>query len=226
MTKSALVTKSNSLIDANYKLNVQAQKLILACLSKIDPRIEIPREITISASEFSSLMHVDIKNAHRELYKAADILFRSEITLYENGEKIELYWIQEKAQKVTGEGVVRLMWSERILKYISQIKSHFTTYKIQNIAKLQSSHSIRIYELLMRFKSTEDRVIYLEDFKASLGIADKYSKFKHLNNDVIKPSINELNKRTDLIIKYETIKKGRSVAALSFRFTQKKTIKT
>ena len=116
MKDNLSVTKSNSLLDARYKLTVQSQKLILACLGKIDPRKEIPLEITITAVEFSELMKIDIKNAHRELYKAADSLFRSEITLYENDEKVELYWIQEKAVKIKGEGAIRLVWSNRILR--------------------------------------------------------------------------------------------------------------
>lgn len=33
----------------------------------------------------------------------------------------------------------------------------------------------------MKFNSTGERVIYLEDFKSALGIADKYHQFKDLN---------------------------------------------
>ena len=51
------VTKSNCLIDASYQLNVQAQKLVLACLGKVDSRNEIPKEIKITAIEFI-LLHI------------------------------------------------------------------------------------------------------------------------------------------------------------------------
>lgn len=219
------VTKSNCLVDASYQLNVQAQKLVLACLGKIDSRSETPKEMTLTASEFSELMGIDMKNAHRELYKAVDLLFKASITLYENGEEIELCWIQEKGKKIKGEGAVRFVWSDKVLRYISQLQSRFTTYKLRHIAELQSAHSIRLYELLMKFNSTGERVIYLDDFKSALGISDKYPEFKILNRAVIKPSVEELNQRSDLIITYETIKKGRSVAALSFEFKQNKQMK-
>jgi plasmid replication initiation protein len=221
------VTKSNNLIDASYKLNVQAQKLVLACLGKIDSRPDaIPqKEVTLTASEFSDLMGIDIKNAHRELYKAADALFKSSIILHEGDDEIELYWIQEKAKKLKGEGAVRIVWSDRILRYICQLKSRFTTYKLRNIASLQSGHSIRLYELLMKFNATGERVIYLDDFKSALGILDKYHEFKVLNRDVIKPAIEELNQRSDLLIKFETIKKGRSIVALVFEFKQNNQLK-
>lgn len=221
------VTKSNNLIDASYKLNVQAQKLVLACLGKIDSRPEAQpqKEVTLTASEFSELMGIDIKNAHRELYKAADALFKSSIILHEGDDEIELYWIQEKAKKLKGEGAIRIVWSDRILRYISQLKSRFTTYKLRNIASLQSGHSIRLYELLMRFNATGERVIYLNDFKSALGITDKYPEFKDLNKWVIKPAILELNQRSDLIIKFDTIKRGRTIAALVFEFKQNSQLK-
>lgn len=221
------VAKSNNLIDASYKLNVQAQKLVLACLGKIDSRPDATpqKEVTLTASEFSELMGIDIKNAHRELYKAADALFKSSIILHEGDDEIELYWIQEKAKKIKGEGAIRIVWSDRILRYICQLKSRFTTYKLRNIASLQSGHSIRLYELLMKFNSTGERVIYLDDFKSALGISDKYPEFKVLNRDVIKPAIEELNDRSDLIIKFDTIKKGRTIVALIFEFKQNNQLK-
>lgn len=221
------VAKSNNLIDASYKLNVQAQKLVLACLGKIDSRPDAApqKEVTLTASEFSELMGIDIKNAHRELYKAADALFKSSIILHEGDDEIELYWIQEKAKKLKGEGAIRIVWSDRILRYICQLKSRFTTYKLRNIGSLQSGHSIRLYELLMKFNATGERVIYLDDFKSALGISDKYPEFKVLNRDVIKPAIDELNQRSDLIIKFDTIKKGRTVAALVFEFKQSNQLK-
>lgn len=217
------VTKSNSLIDASYKLNVQAQKLVLACLGRVDPRGEIPKEITITAVEFSNLM--GIPNAHRELYLAADALFASVIKIREGNDDIEVYWIQKKSKKIKGAGSVTITWSDDVLKYISSLQSRFTSYKLRHIAELQSSHSIRMYELLMKFNSTGERIIYLDDFKSALGLSDKYPLFKDLNKWVIKPSIKELNQRSDLTIKYETIKKGRSVGALSFEFKQNKQMK-
>ncbi|MCL1128075.1 replication initiation protein, partial [Shewanella surugensis] len=171
------VSKSNYLIDASYKLNAQAQKLVLACLGKIDSRVSIPKEITITAQEYSELMGIK-HNSRRDLYKAADSLFRSIITLKNENETIELHWVQRSVKKHKGEGAITIKWTDDVLQYISQLKNRFTTYKLHHIAQLQSSHSIRVYELLMRFNSTGERIIYLDDFKSALGISDKYSDFR------------------------------------------------
>jgi plasmid replication initiation protein len=98
-------------------------------------------------------------------------------------------------------------------------------FRTSGLQTPQSAHSIRLYELLMKFNSTGERVIYLDDFKSALGISSKYPHFRDLNKWVIKPALTELNKQSDLIIKYETIKKGRSVAALSFEFKQSAQLK-
>lgn len=217
------VTKSNDLIDASYKLNVQAQKLVLACLGKVDPRSEIPKEMKMTAIEYAELM--GIPNARRDLYKAADSLFDAVITLKDDNEEIKLRWVQRSVKKLKGDGAIVITWTDEVLKYISSLQSRFTTYKLRHIAELQSGHSIRLYELLMRFSSTGERMIHLDDFKSALGLSDKYSLFKDLNKLVIKPSIMELNQRSDLIIKYETIKKGRSVTGLRFEFKQNKQMK-
>jgi plasmid replication initiation protein len=215
-----LVTKSNELIDASYKLNVSAQKLVLACLGRIDSRSEVPKQTTITSLEYGELLGLK-NNARRDLYKAADALFKSSIKLKENNDEIELYWIQKKVKKIKGEGSVTLVWSDDVVKYIGQLKSRFTSYKLRNIAQLQSSHSIRIYELLMKFNSTGERVIFVDDFKSALGISDKYPQFKILKRAVILPAIKELNQRSNLNIKFSTIKKGRTVGALAFEFEEK-----
>lgn len=213
------ISKSNNLIDASYKLNVQAQKLVLACLAKVDSRKEIPKEISITALEFSELMGID-HNAHRDLYKAADALFKSSILLVDDKEEVELYWVQKKVKKLKGQGKVTLVWSDDVLKYISQLRSRFTSYKLRDIADLQSSHSIRLYELLMRFSDTGVRKISIDGFKAALGISGKYEQFKDLNKWVIKPALKELSKK--LNIEITTLKTGRKITALYFTFSEKK----
>lgn len=217
MQKNLSVTKSNYLIEANYQLPTQAQKLILACLAKVDPRSDIPKEVTLTAIEFSKLMGVS--NSRRDLYKAADCLFDAVIFLKnEDGDEIKLRWIQKSIKKFKGSGKITLEWSDDVMKYISSLKRCFTTYKLKDIGNLQSFHSMRLYELIARFKDTGERTISVTDFKFALGISKKYPLFKDLNKRVIKASIHELNQVTNLNITYEQIKTGRMVQFLCFKF--------
>ncbi len=53
MNKNLLVTKHNDLTEASYKLTLEEQRLILACIAKIDSREggQIPALLTITAPE-------------------------------------------------------------------------------------------------------------------------------------------------------------------------------
>ena len=112
------------------------------------------------------------------------------------------------------------MWSEDILKYLTQLRGRFTSYKLKNISNLKSAHAIRIYELLMRFKKTGHRTISVSEFKETLGIKNKYGEYKALNQWVIQPSLREL-KKSNVDVLFTTVKKGRAVEYLVFDFKTK-----
>jgi plasmid replication initiation protein len=219
------VTKANHLIQASYSMTLQEKKLVLAALSCCDSRGEPKKTVSISASNFAEVTGMDLKHAHTELYKAADKLFDRSIKVSDPEQTEEFRWIQSKIKKHKGEGLVTLTWSDPILKYISQLKTQFTSYRLGSVGRLQSVYSIRLYELLMQFSKTGDRVISVSDFRDLLELEDKYKQFKDLNKWVIKPAVKELNQRSDLDIAYETISSGRKVRALSFTFKPAKQMK-
>jgi plasmid replication initiation protein len=225
MTTNHIVTKANELIDARYRLNVQAQKLLLCCIGKLDGRKEVPKESVLTADEFAEMTGTPAKNAYRDLYDAADRLFNASIKLIEDGEEVEVVWIQEKAKKLKGAGQVRLVWSDRVRRYLGELEANFTQYKLKSVASLQSAHSIRLYEVLMRFQSTGTRTISVDDLKDCLGLGDAYPDFKIFNRAVLKPSLKEINTHSDIRARVETLKTGRKITALKFFFIEDKQLK-
>lgn len=216
------VSKSNFLVEASYDLTLQEQRLILACLAKLDSRAEATKEVSVLASDYAQAMKIDIKNAHRELYKAADKLYERSIVVAGPEKTEEFRWIQKKAIYHRGEGRVTFTWSDDVLVYISQLKRRFTTYRLADVAGLGSSYAIRLYELLMQFNSTKERKINLVDFRFLFNLKDKYLLFRDLNKWVIKPAVKEINLSSNLVVHYNTVKQGRVVVALQFDFEEKR----
>jgi plasmid replication initiation protein len=216
------ITKSNHLVEASYSLTLQEQRLVLSCLAKIDSRQEAPKELTLSAQEYSESMGVGTKNAYRELKKAADKLYSRNIVL-KNEEKVEEFrWIQRKLTYTKGAAKITLVWSDEVLRYISQLKRRFTTYRLVDVARLNTSYAIRLYELLMQFNSTKQRSISVKDFRSYFQLTEKYSLFRDLNKRVIKPALNEINTHSNLDVNCYTEKKGKTIVALIFDFQEKK----
>lgn len=216
------ISKSNELVEASYTLTLWEQRLILVALSRLDSRKEILRDVSITSSEYADLMQIPLKNAHRELYQATEKLYERSVLINHDDYVEEFRWIQRKAIYHKGEGKVSFTWSEDILTYISQLERRFTQYRLTDVAKLNTSYAIRIYELLMRFNQTNERWIRVDDFRSLLLLEDKYPLFRDLNKRVIKPAVREINNASNLDVFYSTKKQGRKVIGLQFDFQEKK----
>jgi|SRR5471030_361856 plasmid replication initiation protein len=219
--------KSNALIEASYKLTLQEQRFLLVCIGRFNPKEENPEKtLTITAAEFyESFPDMGRQHAEAKLKEAIDRLWDRSIIIRDEKKREEFRWIQYRAQYLTGEAKVKITFSDAIMPYLSQLKGQFTRIIVKNVSSLSSAYSIRIYELLQQFRTTGDRMITVEDFRSMLGIDDKYKNFKDLNKLLIKPAIEELNEKSDLSATVDTVKKGRKVVALHFRFKEDKQIK-
>ncbi|MEX4315828.1 replication initiation protein, partial [Haemophilus influenzae] len=69
------------------------------------------------------------------------------------------------------------------------------------------------------------RYITIEDLKKWLQLEDKYNLWAELQRWVIKPSLNEINEKSDLFVEYEPMKKGRKVTGIEFSITYEKPVK-
>jgi len=227
MTTNLIAYKSNALIEASYKLTLQEQRLLLMCIGRLNPQDETPnKKFQIAARDFyEAFPDIGLSNAERRLQEAIDRLAERWILLRCDAEQREIRWIQEKAKYFGGEGKIEIIFADSIMPYLTQLKGQFTKIVVKNVSALKRTYSIRIYELLMQFKSVGDRLISIDDFRSILDLDDKYSDFKILNRSVIKPALKELNEKSDLSVSVDTVKNGRKVVALHFRFMEDKQIK-
>ncbi len=229
MDSNALVVKSNALIEASYRLGLNEQRLILACISQIrrDEPFTDKVMYSISASEFSKVCEIDPKTAYRELKTTALTLKRREVRITQepNGlgrrkETLIAGWVQS-IKYSEGDGMVRLRFNHDILPYLTELSKCFTSYKLKNVVRMSSSYGVRIYELLTQWGSFGEREISIAWLKENLQIEKKYEKLRDLKRRVLEPAIRDINKNSDLWVKYEQIKTGRIVTHLIFQFGNK-----
>src|SRR3546814_6950888 len=77
--KPLRVTKSNTLITASYRLTLNEQRLILAAISKLDPRRPMPKKVSVSAVDYSDIYGVQLRHAYEQMKVAADELYERDI---------------------------------------------------------------------------------------------------------------------------------------------------
>ena len=92
--------------------------------------------------------------------------------------------------------------------------------------KFSSKHSIALYELFVDYsKVGETAFISLEKLRGLTGVKNRsyFQSFRHFNQKVIKPAIEEINKVSDLEVTTEYKRQGRGgkVVAVKFKIRRK-----
>ena len=216
-----LVTKSNHLIEAGYKLSFNEQRLILIAITHIDARKPLPlgNDFTITAAEFSEIFGIPIKQSYEVLEDASTRLYDRDIKTYD-----KLANTRERFRWVDGvkywdkEGRVTLSFSRHISPYLTLLHQKFTSYEIKQISKLKTAYAIRFYELLIQFIQTGERYISLEKLRELLEINNEYPRFFDLKKRIIIPSIRDIVNSTNLLVEWDTHKEGRFIKGLIFIF--------
>jgi len=217
MENQNVITKSNHLIEAGYKLSLNEQRLVLSGISKIDSRKGIPEKIKITAKEFSDQYNLPMNKSYETLLEAADKLYERDIQMNDERYNTRIRWLSSRSY-ARGEGYVSLSFSREVSTYLTKLKKEFTSYKASLIRNLKSPYSIRLFELLIRWKNTGRYIVKLQDFKTNLELDGKYDRFTNLRKRVIDPSIKELKDNCGMIIECTPIKNGRTIESLEFKF--------
>lgn len=221
--KKLTVTKSNWLIEASYKLKLDEQRLVLSAIAKIDSRKGVPDEVTITAQEFAELYNIDMSNAYRQLKAATDNLYERDIKVNDtaNNRRRRMRWV-DAVDYYDQDGKVTISFARRVKKYLGELNSYFTSYRLEQVAGLRSTYSIRLYEMMQQFikDGLGVRDIELVWLREYLDLGDKYPLFKDFNKWVLKPALKELNDSTNMKIWVETKKRGRTITGLRFMFME------
>lgn len=226
--KNEVVTKSNKLIEASYRLTLVEQQIILYAICRareeqkgLSP--EIP--VTIDAIQFGLQFNIDSKNVYRQLKIATDTLYERSVTIHtldqEKGELVtKTRWISEQTY-IDGCGQVQLIFSPRIIPFITRLETQFTSFGLAEIAKLTSSHAIRLYELLAQYSSVGKREVEIEWLKERLDIASEYPRIDNLKRRVIDIAVQQINSHAGILTSYLQKKTGRSVTHFIFKIKSK-----
>ena len=114
--------------------------------------------------------------------------------------------------------VARLVFDERIVPRLSNLKASFTQIDLADVAQFTSTYTFRIYQLLMQYKSTGYVKISIDDLRFMLMLKLKYPLVADLKRWVIETAVNEINEKTPYTVKYELLKKGRKFTHLEIKF--------
>ncbi len=212
----AVVRKSNTLIEASYKLSVNEQRLILMLSSSVRPADKEFCPYRISIKEFAKLLDLKNKNVYQDVEELVLGLREKSITIFMDNSVLHTGWLSS-IEYFNGEGMLELSFDPKLKPFLLELKDRFTSYKLKMIIQLRSSFSIRIYELLKQYEKIGFRIFDLVDLREILGIdKDEYPFYGNFKARIILSAQKELAERTDIAFDFEEIKTGRSVKKIKF----------
>ena len=229
---SKLVVKDNALMSASYNLDLVEQRLIL--LAIIEAResgkgINANDPLTVHAESYINQFAVHRNTAYQALKDACDDLFARQFSYQEinergNTENVRSRWVSE-VRYIDAEATVKLIFAPAVIPLITRLEQRFTQYEMQQISELSTGYAIRLYELLICWRTTgKTPIIDIMDFRQKMGVLDaEYQRMHDLKKRVLEPALKQINEHTDITASYEQHKKGRVITGFSFKFKQKKT---
>lgn len=224
-----LVVKDNALIGASYNLDVVEQRLIL--LAIVEARetgkgINANDALTIHASSYIQQFNVEKHTAYKALKDACKDLFARQFSYQELSAKGSVInqtsrWVSQIGYIET-EGSVQLIFAPAIVPLITRLEKQFTSYELAQVAKLGSKYAMRLYELLIAWRSTGKLTIDLFEFREKLGLGvSEYKVMSDFKKSVLDLAVTQVNQHTDIKVSYEQHKKGRLISGFTFRFKVK-----
>jgi len=226
-----VIYKDNNLIEASYALTLSEQRLILiAIIAARDMEKELTSDtlITIHASEYMQHFNLGRQSAYEALQSACDNLFERRLTykaidpvtgkqaIYKSRWVSKVGYVKEAAN-------VQLIFTPDILPLFIKLEEKFTKYELKQISQLTSVYAIRLYELLVRWRSTGRLYIEINELRDKLGLSDdEYAKMGDFKKRVLNVAVEQINKFTDIAVSYTQKKEGRTITDIDFVFEEKR----
>ena len=229
---SKLITKDNKLINASYSLGIPEQRVIFLAIVEAraqERMIDARGVLQIHASSYQEQFKVEKHSAYKALKSAANGLFESYFGYDYIHEKTGkpahrvVRWAQAVSYIETA-GMIELQFTDAVIPLITRLSEQYTEYDLKQVSELQSEYAIRLYELMMQWKSVgKTNKIPLAEFRTKLGVEpEQYKKMCNFKARVLDLAISQINDFTDVTATYEQHKSGRAVTGFTFKFKMKK----
>ena len=228
---SDLIVKDNALMNASYNLALVEQRLILLAILEARESgkgINANDPLTVHAESYINQFKVEKHTAYQALKDACKDLFARQFSYQQRSAKgnttnMTSRWISQIGY-TENEATVQLVFAPAVVPLITRLEEQFTKYDIEQISSLSSAYAVRLYELLICWRTTgKTPIIELGEFRKRIGVLDtEYQRMDVFKRGVLELALKQINEHTDITATYEQHKKGRLITGFSFKFKQKK----
>ena len=231
MNMTELVVKDNALIQASYMLDLVEQRLMLLAIMEARETgkgIAPDSLLQIHAHSYAEHFDVNKETAYTVMKDASKGLFDRYVTYHDKNPKtgkdrsFHCRWV-DKIGYEKDTGIVYLRFTHDVVPLITRLEQQFTSYDIEQISSLNSTYAIRLYELLIQWRSVGKTPLFdLQQFRQQLGVEPvQYKTMSNFKKYVLDFAVQQVNEHTDITVKYDQHKQGRTITGFTFNFKVK-----
>ena len=203
-------------MNASYNLALVEQRLILLAILEARESgkgINANDPLTVHAESYINQFKVEKHTAYQALKDACKDLFARQFSYQQRSAKgnttnMTSRWISQIGY-TENEATVQLVFAPAVVPLITRLEEQFTKYDIEQISSLSSAYAVRLYELLICWRTTgKTPIIELGEFRKRIGVLDtEYQRMDVFKRGVLELALKQINEHTDITATYEQHKK-------------------
>lgn len=217
--ENKLIVKSNPLIRARYDYSMAELRLIITVVSQINSNDIDFKEYSLQAKEYSEMIDSKFKDEYARLQELGNKLMSKPIKIQLSAKNFLICnWFNGFKYE---NGEIKVSFHPDLKPHLLQLKEQFTSYKLENILKMKSIYSIRIYELAKSWESKGSFTMDLNELKEVLGAKETYPLYADFKKRVLERALIDINENSDIVLIFREIKTARKVTAIYFKLDKK-----
>lgn len=222
-----IISKHNDLID-NFIFNASERELQILnyAVAKTNPYWDNRNLVyVLSVADITKTFKTKSKSVYKEYRDAMARLMQKTYSYKAGNEIIKENLVNQVVTRENDDDYIRFRFNDYISQRIGGLTEFFLSYDIKHIANFKSRYAFMLYEyfkmsLDQYHKALGERSYHKEmsvaEFKEKLDIGDKYERFFHLEEKVLKVAKDNINKHSDIRISYKVKRKGRTPTHIVF----------
>ncbi len=233
------VTKSNELVlRSRYKISNIQDKLIRLAISQLpimteeeikDLEAEADQlifkntpKVILETQDYLKLVDTPIGGSeYKRIREAVISLEKQKVWIQKPNnpnEETTVGWILKPTAN-SGDGTITLPIDPHILRYVRGLQEKFIEYGVLDTLKMTSIYSRMLYEILLTesWKDGDIHRISVSDLRKYFHLEDtKYTRFSNFKARCIEPSVEEINKNTNMQVSCNYIYRGKTCEFVEF----------
>lgn len=214
----SLVVKSNVLTPTLAALTLNELRFLVFCISKLNRDSPTFSTIQCRSSDLADTFDISVDRVY-SLIKDLMIRINQRPIELSDGNICSLVWWFITLEHHISEGLFTFEFHPKLKPYLLQLRENFTAYRIKDVYQFDAASTWHVYEVLRQYKNMKVKEFDLEDFKALIGVSDKYDRISNFRHKLLDPALAEINAKSDIMVEYDALKRGSRVASLRFVIT-------